>query len=237
MQSLSVIVPFFNESRFLSRLVNELDALPENTVAEVIFIDDGSTDDSVSILKESLRSSKLKSSIHSKQNGGKASAVELGAKFLKTSHVLILDADLELSTSDIAKLWSVITTNQSEVVFGYRNFLAQSSFTWRYAKGNRLISNLYGVLFNELITDIMCGYKLMPSQILQSIPFKAKGFAIEVEIPIQLWKYRIRPYEVSVDYFPRSRSEGKGITVFDAVKIIFTLVTQRIFYSRQRGRT
>lgn len=237
MHSLSVIVPFFNEAKFLSRLVNELEALPENTVAEVIFIDDGSTDDSISILKESLRSSKLNSSIHSKKNGGKASAVALGAKFLKTTHVLILDADLELSTSDITKLWSVISANQSEVVFGYRNFLAQSSFTWRYAKGNRLISNLYGVLFNELITDIMCGYKLMPSQILQAIPFKAKGFAIEVEIPIQLWKRRIRPYEVPVDYFPRSRSEGKGITVIDAVKIILTLLAQRLFHVRQRSRT
>ena len=77
----------------------------------------------------------------------------------------------------------------------------------------------------------------MPSQILQAIPFKAKGFAIEVEIPIQLWKRRIRPYEVPVDYFPRSRSEGKGITVIDAVKIILTLLTQRLLHVRQRSRT
>ena len=233
MSSLTVIIPFFNEAKYLSQLVADLEKLPQELVTEVIFIDDGSSDDSIAVLEASLLNTTLKTSLHPKANGGKASAIEYGSKFLTTSHVLILDADLELATSDIPRLWEIVLENKSDVVFGYRNFLSHSSFTWRYAKGNHLISNLYGLLFNEVITDIMCGYKLVPSVFLQSIPYQFKKYAIEIEIPIHLWKKRIRPYEVQVEYIPRTRSDGKGITVKDAAKIIVTLISYRFLKARR----
>ena len=233
MPSLSVIIPFFNEAKYLSRLVADLEQLPSELVKEFIFIDDGSSDNSVEVLNASLCNTTLRTSIHSKTNGGKASAVALGANFLTSTHVLILDADLELATSDIPRLWDIVLENKSDVVFGYRNFISQSSFTWRYAKGNHAISNLYGLLFNEVITDIMCGYKLVPSIFLQSIPYKFKKYAIEIEIPIHLWKKRIRPFEIQVEYIPRTRSDGKGITVKDAVAIILTLISYRFLRARR----
>jgi glycosyltransferase involved in cell wall biosynthesis len=233
MPSLSVIIPFFNEAKYLSRLVGDLEQLPSELVKEFIFIDDGSSDNSVEVLNASLNNTTLKTSIHSKTNGGKASAVALGANFLTSTHALILDADLELATSDIPRLWDIVLENKSDVVFGYRNFISQSSFTWRYAKGNHAISNLYGLLFNEVITDIMCGYKLVPSTFLQSIPYKFKKYAIEIEIPIHLWKKRIRPFEIQVEYIPRTRSDGKGITVKDAVTIILTLISYRFLRARR----
>jgi len=232
--SLSLIIPFLDESKYLADLVDSLEELPQGTVKEYIFIDDGSTDESVTILTQRLARTSLNASIHSKENGGKASAVKLASEFLTTTHALILDADLELATSDIPKLWAVVLENKSDVVFGYRHFISQSSFTWRYAMGNHFISALYGLLFNELITDIMCGYKLVPTQFLKSIPYKFKNYAIEIEIPIHLWEQGIRPYEVQVEYCPRSRSDGKGITVKDAVKIILTLIPYRILKARRK---
>ena len=233
MPSLSIIIPFLNESKYLAELVKSLEELPHGTVTEYIFIDDGSTDESVAILTQSLANTSLNANIHSKENGGKASAVKLASKFLTTTHALILDADLELDTSDIPKLWAVVLENKSNVVFGYRHFNSQSSFTWRYAMGNHFISGLYGLLFNELITDIMCGYKLVPTGFLTSIPYKFKNYAIEIEIPIHLWEQSIRPYEVQVEYRPRSRSDGKGITVKDAIRIILTLVSYRLLKARR----
>jgi glycosyltransferase involved in cell wall biosynthesis len=232
--SLTLIIPFFNESKYLAELVNSIEDLPHGTVTECIFINDGSTDESVSILTQSLAGTSLNASIHSKENGGKASAVKLASKFLTTSHALILDADLELATSDIPKLWAAVLENKSDVVFGYRHFTSQSSFTWRYAMGNHFISALYGLLFNELITDIMCGYKLVPTRFLTSIPYKFKNYAIEIEIPIHLWEQSIRPFEVQVEYRPRSRSDGKGITVKDAIRIILTLITYRVLKARRK---
>ena len=229
MKTLTVIVPIFNEARSIPQLVKEISELPKGVVSEVIFVNDGSSDNSVELLEGALSKTHLNYQVITKNNGGKASAIQAGVVGVHSTHSLILDADLELATTDILKLWDVVLSGRSETVFGYRSFLAQSSFTYRYAKGNHVISNLYGLLFNAVITDIMCGYKLVPTPMLQSLPFKFKKYAIEIEIPIHLWENKIRPFEVQVEYFPRSRAEGKGITVHDAVSIISSLIWYRIF--------
>lgn len=208
--------------------MGQLSELPLGTINQCIFVDDGSTDNSVKLLTQALDQSNLSHLILKKENAGKASAVKDGAKHLSTSHVVILDSDLELATSDIAKLWEVVQTDESDFVFGYRKFLSHSSFTWRYSRGNQLISNLYGLFFNEVITDIMCGYKLIPSEVLQQLPYKYKKFGLEIEIPMHMWQLRQRPYEVEVAYRARSRAEGKSISVKDALAVITSMFTFRM---------
>lgn len=234
MKSLTVIVPFFNEERTLFQLVHQLSEMPDNVINHLIFVDDGSTDQSFNLLSESLKETSLSYTLLRKDNGGKASAIREASRILQTSHAVILDADLELYPRDILKLWSVVLEDRSDIVFGFRNFLSHSAFTYRYARGNQFLSHLYGLLYNEVITDIMCGFKLLPSIILQEIPYRFKKFSIEVEIPLHLWLRRNRPYEVLVDYRPRSREEGKVIGIKDALRIIFLLIFFRIKMARKR---
>jgi glycosyltransferase involved in cell wall biosynthesis len=233
MKTLTVLVPIYNESRTLSELVNQIDTILSKDIAECIFINDGSTDNSREVLAHALTKVSFKHQVLTQQNSGKSSAIKAGAKLVKSSHSIILDADLELETQDVIKLWKVVLDGKADVVFGYRHFLAQSAFTYRYAKGNLIISNLYGLLYNEVVTDIMCGYKLVPTKVLQDLPYKFKKFAIEVEIPIYLWKQRIRPHEVKVGYSPRSRLDGKMISAKDAVSIICTLIVHRALKARR----
>jgi glycosyltransferase involved in cell wall biosynthesis len=232
MKTLSVLVPIFNEERTIAQLVGQLSELPRGTIDQCIFVDDGSTDSSVELLTQALSQSGLPHLIIKKENGGKASAIKEGAMHLSTSHVVILDSDLELATSDIPKLWKVVQKDESDFVFGYRTFLAHSSFTWRYSRGNQFISNLYGLFFNEVITDIMCGYKLIPSEVLQQLPYRYKKFGLEIEIPMHMWQSRQRPYEVEVAYKARTRAEGKSISILDAIAVIFSMATFRLGHRR-----
>jgi len=234
MKTLSVIVPFFNEERTLPELVRQLSELPKEIVNSVIFVNDGSNDKSLLLLEATLQTSTLNYKVVNKINGGKASAIKEGVNHVETTHVVILDSDLELATSDLTKLWHIVQSDLSDVVFGYRRFLAQSSFTWRYSKGNLLISNLYGILFNEVITDIMCGYKLVPTNILKSLNYRYRRFGLEIEIPMKLWQEKIRPYEIEVSYKARTRAEGKSISIQDAIIIIFSLVHFRTMNRRNR---
>ncbi len=234
MLSLTLIVPFYNEARTIGHLVTQIANLPNDIVKQTIFVDDGSVDDSAEIVKRGLQVEQIDAILLRKPNGGKASAIKFAVPHLKTSHVLILDADLELSTEDVPRLWEIVTKNKSPIVFGYRSFLAQSAFTYRYARGNQFISHFYGLLYNEVITDIMCGFKLVPTSILLEFPFKFSKFAIEVELPLFLWQKRLRPYELKVDYSPRSREEGKIIGTRDAIQILFDLLVFRIRMSRKR---
>ena len=234
MKTLTALIPFFNEERTIIELIKQLDALPEGIVTECVFVDDGSTDSSSQLLSKALAGVHFKSQIISKANGGKASAVKEGAKALKTSHVVILDSDLELATSDIERLWKVVQSGQNDYVFGYRAFLAHSSFTYRYSRGNQLISNIYGIFFNEVVTDIMCGYKLVPSITLQSLPYKYRHFGLEIEIPMQMWLNHKRPFEVDVAYRARTRAQGKSISVKDAFAIIASMAVFRITHRRTK---
>ncbi len=232
MKTLTALIPFYNEERTICELVRQLDALPKGTLSECIFVDDGSRDKSLQILKSSLETVHFNFQIISKENGGKASAIKEGSRSLTTSHVVILDSDLELVTSDIEKLWRVVQEGESDFVFGYRAFLAHSSFTYRYSRGNQLISNIYGILFNEVITDIMCGYKLLPSQSLQELPFKYRHFGLEIEIPMEMWRHHQRPYEVEVSYKARTRAQGKSISVKDALAVISSMAVFRVTHRR-----
>jgi dolichol-phosphate hexosyltransferase len=228
MKTLTVLVPIFNEQRTIRELVQQLENIGDGVISECIFVNDGSTDSSLELLNDSLKTVSFKSRVISQENGGKASAIHAGVRLVSTSHVIILDSDLELETSDVAVFWKIVTDGRSDYVFGFRRFLAHSSFTYRYSRGNQALSNLYGIFFNEVVTDIMCGYKLVPTEVLKELPYQFKKFGLEIEIPMQMWKKRMRPYEVEVHYHARTRAEGKSITVRDAIAIIFSMAWFRL---------
>jgi len=228
MKTLTVLIPVFNEKRTLPELTRQLSELPPGLFHECIFVDDGSSDGSLEILKSLVAEFGIPHQIISQENQGKAGAIRSGSKNLQTTHVVILDSDLELATSDITRMWDSVRREDSDYVFGYRTFLSHSSFTWRYSRGNQLISNIYGLLFNEVVTDIMCGYKLVPSSFLKDLPFKYKKFGLEIEIPMQMWVMHLRPFEIEVSYKSRTRSEGKSISVKDAFHVIASMAIFRI---------
>jgi len=228
MKTLTVLVPIFNEDRTIQELVRQLEEIQDGVISECIFVNDGSTDSTPELLNVALSNVRFKHQVISQKNGGKASAIHAGAKLVTTSHVIILDSDLELETGDVKVFWKIVTDGRSDIVFGYRKFLAHSSFTYRYSRGNQVLSNLYGIFFNEVITDIMCGYKLVPTSVLKDLPYKFRKFGLEIEIPMQMWKKRMRPYEVEVQYHARTRAEGKSITVKDAIAIIISMAAFRV---------
>ena len=228
MKTLTVLVPIFNEDRTIQELVRQLEEIQDGVISECIFVNDGSSDSTLELLNGALTNVRFKHQVISQANGGKASAIHTGAKLVTTSHVIILDSDLELETGDVKVFWKIVTEGRSDIVFGYRKFLAHSSFTYRYSRGNQVLSNLYGIFFNEVITDIMCGYKLVPTSVLKDLPYKFRKFGLEIEIPMQMWKKRMRPYEVEVQYHARTRAEGKSITVKDAIAIIISMAAFRV---------
>lgn len=232
MKTLTVLIPIYNEKRALPELVKQLSELPKGLFEECVFVDDGSSDGSLEILRNLVSDFHIPHQIIGQENQGKAGAIKTGSRALRTSHVVILDSDLELETTDIVRLWDIVLNNEADCVFGYRKFLAHSSFTWRYSRGNQLISNLYGVLFNEVVTDIMCGYKLIPSRILLELGYKYKNFGIEIEIPMRMWQLRQRPYEIEVSYKARSRADGKSISVKDAFSVILAMALFRLSHRR-----
>lgn len=234
MTKLSILIPVFNEARTVEALGRGLADLPASFIHEVIIIDDGSRDGSAIRLNEILVDGGIRCKLVRKENGGKGTAIIAGIPECTGTHMVIFDADLELAVSDLVHLFQPVLDGKTEVVFGIRKFSSQSSFTYRYVLGNHFLSHYFGLLFNRFLSDIMCGGKLLPVALWKDLNLKLRGFTTEAEIAAKVWSAGYTPWEVPISYSPRTREEGKGITVFDAAKIIILLTTLRIKLRRRR---
>lgn len=226
--SLSIIVPVFNEERTITKIMQAITtALPES---QIIYVDDGSRDRSLELLKTNARPTDR---VVSKRNGGKGSAIREGIKYAMCAFTVIQDADLEYDPKEILSLLKEAQDHPGSIVFGSR-FLRPNPNLYRlYLLGNKTVTWVANVLFRGHLTDTYTCYKLFPTAILKSLPLTARGFELEAELSVWPLKMKKEIREVAISYRPRSFTEGKKIGWKDAVKGMWTMF--RIRWSRKKA--
>lgn len=222
---LSVIVPVYNEEQTIGKMLAKLVKVKE--IAEIIVVDDGSSDNSV---KEVGRVAHKKIQLHSKTNGGKGSAIRLGLTKVTGTHVLIQDADLEYDPEDIVVLTEPIKKGKAEVVYGSRFLGPHLNLLFWHRMGNAFLNFLINIFFNTTLSDMETCYKLIPTAALRAIDLKANSFDIEPEITCKLLKRGMRIYEVPISYVGRDHSQGKKITWMDGFAAVAVILRERILF-------
>ena len=115
MSSVSFVVPVFNKSLYLKHVVKSISSQEGDFDKEYIFIDDGSTDDSLKILKKETR--KLKNcKIVSQKNRGSANATNVGIRMAKMKYIKFLDADDVILRNATLCLLQLLEKNQKSVL-------------------------------------------------------------------------------------------------------------------------
>lgn len=226
MKTLSVIMPVYNELKTIKQAVASVKkaSLPGYR-KQIIIVDDGSTDGTKDILK--LLSGKDKSIkvVFKDKNGGKGSAIREGIKYINGDFAIIQDADMEYDPTDFVHLLVPIEQGHADVVYGSR-FLggAHRSFLfWNYI-ANKLLNFTTNILYNTLITDMETCYKMFRSDIIKGLNLRSNGFEIEPEITAKILKKKYRIYEVPINFYGRSYSEGKKIKAIDGFKALWALI-------------
>ena len=232
---LSIIVPVYNEEKTVTQVLKSLENLTIPSVSkEVIVVDDGSTDATLSKIK--VQKSKIKLIVHSK-NKGKGAAVITGIKNAKGDYVIIQDADLEYDPKYIGILVEPVKKRKAQVVYGTRlNRLPNLSgeektlqFLLHYF-GNRFLSLITSILYGQWITDMETCYKLFPKKALNGVKLNARGFEFEPEITSKLMKRGYKIKEVPIRAKPRGYDEGKKLhTVRDGSRALYYLLKYRFF--------
>ena len=228
MNSLSVIVPYYNEEAFLEKSIKRL--LKIDIAKNIFLVNDGSTDNSKMI---ALNLAKNFNNIHCidlKVNNGKGCAVSSLKSKIDTSHIVIHDADMEYNPEDLINLFNESKKNKNSLILGSR-FLGKQQRENKYLRtflANKFLSALFSIIHFYKVTDVATCYKLFPTQFYENETFTEKGFAIEIEILSKFLKYNKSIKEVPISYSGRTFEEGKKINYLDGIDYIYKIIKYRI---------
>jgi glycosyltransferase involved in cell wall biosynthesis len=227
---LSVVIPVFNEARWVRDLIRRVMAVP--MPKEVIVVDDGSTDGTREILRDLEAGDGLRV-IYQPANRGKGSALREGFRHVTGDIVVVQDADLEYDPAEYPRLIQPIVENRADVVFGSR-FIGDSHrvlYYWHYV-ANKVLTTLSNMLTNLNLTDMETCYKVFRREVLADIQIQSNRFGFEPEITAKVAKHvnpKWRVYEVAITYAGRTYEEGKKIGLRDAFTALFCILRYGLF--------
>ncbi len=224
MPKLSVLVPVYNEDAHLEEIIRFLMSAPCPIEREWIFIDDGSNDKSLQVLKRLSFSYGFKL-VAQNPNQGKGAAIVQGVKIATGDFIMIQDADFEYDPWDIPALIQPLIDDKADVVYGsrFKSTVWQVHRTYHYFV-NRFLTLLSNLLSGIYLTDMETCYKIFRADLLKNMNLKSKRFGIEVELTAYLAKIRVRIFELPISYFPRTKLHGKKINWKDGLAALFHLV-------------
>jgi glycosyltransferase involved in cell wall biosynthesis len=221
--NLSVIIPCYNERSTIESLLKAVRF--HAPLAEVIVVDDFSTDGTREWLVLNQEMYAIKLFKHAK-NSGKGAALQLGFSRATQDIVIIQDADLEYDPADYQKLIRPILDNKADVVYGsrFKDNLGLKNFYFSNYWANKFLT-LLSNLFNQLnLTDMETCYKVFRRDVIQELKLREQRFGIEPEITAKIAKKKLRIFEVAISYQGRRFSQGKKIGFKDGVWAIFCIV-------------
>ena len=234
-KKLSIVIPVFNEERFIAKLFDELKYYFNDKKIEIIVIDDGSTDKSFIYLKKLKEQDDYKFSFNLVKldiNSGKGKAIQTGIKNSVGEYILLQDADLELDTKDAKEMYDMIINNSDiKCIFGSRYLsgkLKKNNYFFNNLVG-KINSLIFNIFFSQSLSDVHCGLKILHRSVVEKIKLTVNDFGIEIDLASQIVRNNFFIYEFGVSYFFRSKAQGKKITWVDGLKSFYYLIKARFF--------
>ena len=206
MTFLSVVIPAYNESDSLPILLQQIRDVLETAAPppEVIFINDGSTDETAEVLESLATESLLHVHVlHFRRNRGKAAALTAGFQKATGDIVITMDADLQDDPAEIPKLLETLETGHFDVVSG-----------WKYPRKDPFEKRVFSFVFNRVtamftgvkLHDMNCGFKAYRAEVVKALRLYGD---LHRYIPILVHAAGFSVGEVKVKHHPRQFGKSK----------------------------
>jgi dolichol-phosphate mannosyltransferase len=242
--SLTIIIPCYNERHTVLEVIRRVSELPVEK--EIIVVDNCSTDGTRELLIEACAGgvdASRRSTIPGQQilrgdgfvlilqpqNFKKGTSVRTGVTLASGTYVVCQDADLEYEPADILRLYEHAKSTSAAAVFGSRLLQKEQRGSGAFAVARVGLTHVFRALYASRITDVATCYKLMRTDVAQSLGMEASGFELDFEIPAKLRRRDIVIDELPITYRPRSHAEGKKIGWRDGVNALWTMAKHRVW--------
>lgn len=234
--SLSVVIPVYNEKR---RLANTFQAVVQALsdwpfIKEVFFVDDGSTDDTLKLLREfSVGKEAVVKIISYKPNRGKGYAVRKGMLAFSSDYCLMIDADMSTSFSELNKAVSLMK-NKCPLIIGTRKnkgAVLLKKQPWYRQKMGEAYALIACLVTGLKIKDFGCGYKIFSKEMASLLFSKAfvDRWIFDTEILYLAKKNNISICEIGVNW---SNDEDTRVSI--GKDIFQCLKDLLLIYARHR---
>ena len=219
MDKIAVLIPCYNESKTVKKVINDYQAvLPEATI---YVYDNNSSDDTAAIAK--AEGAVVRHEYHQ----GKGNVIRRMFREIDAEAYIMVDGDDTYPAEFAREMVDKVLDRHVDMVVGDR--LSSTYFTENkrpfHNFGNSLVRNSINTLFKSDIKDIMTGYRAFSYQFVKSFPVLSKGFEIETEMSIHAVHKNLLVENVIVTYRDRPEgSESKLNTYSDGFKVIKTII-------------
>lgn len=200
---LSLIIPVLNEEENITRLYSKLRTTLTGLkiLHEIIFIDDGSTDNSFKILEEIQKKDKCVKIIKFRRNFGKSAALSAGFKEAKGDTVITMDGDLQDDPTEIPRFLEAI--KKTDLVVGWR-FNRKDPISKRLP--SKIFNKLTSILTGVKIHDSNCCFKAYRSEVIKNINIYGE---LHRYIPALAYWKGFGISEIKVNHNPRIYGKSK----------------------------
>jgi len=222
---ISVVIPVYNEEQNIRILYNEvtqaLSGLPN--LYEILFIDDGSSDGSTTVLKEIAKNDKKVKLIVLKRNYGQTAALSAGIEISKGELIITMDADLQNDPKDITLLVDKINEGY-DLVSGWRKDRKDYFFNRRLPSliANYLISKITGLK----LKDYGCSLKVYKREFLKNINLYGEMHRF---ISVYVYSMGGKIAEIEVNHRKRQYGVSK-YGIGRTSKVILDLITVKFLF-------
>lgn len=218
MDKIAVLIPCFNESKTIEKVVKDWKkTLPE---AKIYVYDNNSTDNTANIAK------KAGAIVKHEYQQGKGNVVRRMFREISAECYILVDGDDTYPATNAKEMVEPILKEGVDMVVGDRlssTYFEQNKRPF-HNFGNTLVCKIINILFKNDIRDIMTGYRAFSYQFVKTFPVLTKGFEIETEMSIHAVDKNMFIKNVVINYKDRpTGSESKLNTYSDGMKVIRTI--------------
>ena len=221
----SIVIPVYNESKNLPKLISQIYKILKDQTFELIIVDDNSTDGTKDIMKKLIKRN-LRYFIRTKKRDLTKSCI-FGFTKSKYQNILVMDGDLQHRPVDIIKLLKVFTKNNADFVIGTRKLFKTKKHNLGFLRlsASRILILIVNIFLGNKTSDPMSGFFIFKKKIFNKNKSKlfSQGYKIFMDL-LYINNEKTKIFDVEINFGLRKKGNSKM-----GLRVVLSLINMILY--------